>query len=160
MRKDLFIDNNIASKFSNPQDKEYIKLTEWLIKFNPEDEENNNKYAHLVVSKKLLGEYNRSAQGATSDTAIPVIISKLQIEGRLTIVTNQQIKDFKAANYSKTTERKLRSNKEDREHIPLVLLSDRKYGLSNDDNFIYDLLNFPGFTVLIEKRPENLPYSK
>lgn len=30
MKKDIFIDNNIASKFSNPLDPEYKKLIKWL----------------------------------------------------------------------------------------------------------------------------------
>jgi hypothetical protein len=38
------------------------------------------------------------------------------------------------------------------------LLSDRKFALSYDDNFIYDLINFSGFTVLVKKRPEEIPY--
>ena len=95
---------------------------------------------------------------AVSDTAIPTIIDKLIREGRLITVSNQQIKDFKSTHYSRRVARNLRSNKEDREHIPLVLLSDRKFALSYDDNFIYDLENFAGFTVRVEKRPEDLPY--
>ena len=37
MKKDIFIDNNIASKFSNPQDPEYIKLTQWLMYFDSKE---------------------------------------------------------------------------------------------------------------------------
>jgi hypothetical protein len=158
MKKDLFIDNNIAKNFSNPQDEEYIKLTKWLIKFNSSDIGNKDNYAHLVVSKKLLVEYYRTSMGATSDTAIPIIIEKMQREGRLILISNQQIKDFKSAHYSSRVERTLRSNNEDREHIPLVLLSDRKFALLRDDNFKYDLEHFAGFTVRVEKRPEDLPY--
>jgi hypothetical protein len=158
MRKDIFIDNNIASKFSNPQDKEYIKLTEWLMFYDQNDIDNKDNYAHLVVSKKLLVEYSRSALNAKSDTSIPSIIDKLLRENRLTIVSNQQIKDFQAVHYTKAVLGKLRSNNEDREHLPLVLLSDRKFALSYDDNFIYDLINFSGFTVLVKKRPEEIPY--
>jgi hypothetical protein len=95
---------------------------------------------------------------AVSDTAIPTIIDKLVREGRLITVSNQQIKDFKSTHYSRRVVRNLRSNKEDREHIPLVLLSDRKFALSYDDNFIYDLEHFAGFIVRVEKRPEDLPY--
>ncbi len=158
MKKDLFIDNNIAKNFSNPQDEEYIKLTKWLINFDSSDIENKDNYAHLVVSQKLLVEYLRTSMSATSDTAIPIIIEKMQREGRLILISNQQIKDFKSNHYSRRVERNLRSNNEDREHIPLVLLSDRKFALSYDDNFIYDLENFAGFTVRVEKRPEDLPY--
>ncbi len=158
MIKDIFIDNNIASKFSNPQDKEYIKLTKWLMFFDQKDALNKHNYAHLVVSKKLLEEYNRSALNAKSNTSIPIIIDKLSREGRLIIVSNKQIKDFQALYFTKSVVNKLRCNTEDREHIPLVLLSDRKFGLSLDINFIYDLVNFSGFNVLIRKRPEELPY--
>jgi hypothetical protein len=159
MKKDIFIDNNIASKFSNPQDKEYIKLTKWLVCYDQSDSKNRDNCAHLVVSKKLLVEYCRSALNATSDTSIPSIVDKLLRENRLIIIKNEEIKAFKTAHYSKTILRKLRCNIEDREHLPLVFLSDRKYALSNDDNFVYDLLNFPGFKALAKKRPEEIPYT-
>jgi len=158
MRKDIFIDNNIASKFSNPQDKEYIKLTEWLMFYDQNDSLNKDNYAHLVVSKKLLVEYSRSSLNAISDTSIPSIVDKLLREDRLIVVSNQQIKDFQTIHYSKAVLRKLRSNNEDREHLPLVLLSDRKFALSYDDNFIYDLLNFAGFIVVVKKRPEEIQF--
>ncbi|WP_395061914.1 hypothetical protein [Flavobacterium sp.] len=158
MKKDIFIDNNIASKFTNPQDKEYIKLTKWLLNYEIKDNSKKDDFAHLVVSKKLLGEYLRSSIGAFSDTSIPIIINKLLSEGRLINVTNQKIKDFKQIHYTKSIEKKLLSNNEDREHIPLVLLSERKFALSYDDNFIKDIKIFPKFKVTAEKRPENLPY--
>ncbi len=158
MKKDIFIDNNIASRFSNPLDKEYVNLIEWLLFYDSKDIVNKDNYAHLIVSKKLLVEYNRSAFNAKSDTSIPVIINKLLSEGRLILVNNQQIKDFQKIHYSKAVLKKLRSNQEDREHLPLVFLSDRKFALSYDDNFSYDLLNFSGFTVLVKKRPEDIPY--
>jgi hypothetical protein len=160
MKKDIFIDNNIASKFSNPQDEEYKTLTRWLLKFDQEDSENKDNYAHLVVSNKLIGEYIRSNQDANSNTNIMAIINKLTKEDRLLRVSNDEIRQFKKSHYTKARIKKLRCNNEDREHIPVVLLSDRKYALSIDDNFLHDLLNFPGFAVRAAKRPEQLPYSK
>jgi hypothetical protein len=160
MKKDIFIDNNIASKFSNPQDVEYRKLTQWLLKFDGTNIENKDNYAHLVVSKKLLVEYYRSAMNASSNTSIPVIIDRLTREDRLNNISNQDIKDFKTAHFTKTVQRQLRCNDEDKEHIPLVLLSDRKYALTLDNNFKYDLENFSGFTVRVEKQPKNLAYDK
>ncbi len=159
MKKDIFIDNNIASKFSNPQDKEYIELTKWLLNYDLKDAKNKNNYAHLVVSNKLLKEYFDSAKNANSNTSIPMIIGILQSQGRLIIVKNQEIKDFKVTYFSKKIIRHLRCNSKDREHLPVVLLSDRKYALTYDDDFSYDLLNFPGFNVKVKKRPEDLPYS-
>jgi hypothetical protein len=160
MKKDIFIDNNIASKFSNPQDKEYIKLTKWLLTYDFNDAENKNNYAHLVVSKKLLVEYIRSNQNSFGGTSIPSIVAELQKQGRLTFKSNEEIKDFKEKYFTKTVEKKLKSNNEDREHIPVVLLSDRKFALSLDENFIYDLLNFKGHTVTVKKKPQDLNYEE
>lgn len=154
--KDIFIDNNIAKNFANPLDVEYKKLIQWLFKFDG-DLENS---AHLAVSKKLVAEYSRTSASAYSLTNITVIISKLQIEGRLLMITNQQIKEFKRKYFARRIIRMLTCNREDRDHIPVVLLSHRKYALSRDDKFINDLVNFPGFTVLAEKRPQDLPYDQ
>ena len=114
----------------------------------------------LVVSDKLLREYIASCQGAYGATSIPTIIGKLTREGRLTKITNADIKGFQNIYFTKTVERNLRSNQEDRNHIPVVLLSERKFALTNDRNFTFDLEHFPGFRVLVSSRPENLPYDK
>lgn len=156
MLKDIFIDNNIAKNFSNPLDLEYKKLIRWLIKDNRQNPSNNG---YLVVSPKLIAEYQRTARNSFSPTNIVIIIDRLTREGRLIKISNQAIKDFKQKYFTKKVVRKLMCNHEDREHIPVVLLSHRKYALSLDDKLIYDLRNFPGFTVLAEKRPEDLPYA-
>ena len=54
--------------------------------------------------------------------------------------------------------KRLLSNNKDRNHIPAVLLSDRKMTLSEDDNFLHDLYEFSGFEPITAKRPENLNY--
>ena len=153
--KDIFIDTNVVKNFTNPLDPEYKKLISWLKEYNPFNLANN---AVLVVSKKLLGEYYRSARFAHTDTSIPVIIDQLTREGRRNLITNMQIYSFKNQNFTKSIKRKLRSNKKDWNYIPLVLLSYRKYALSIDDNFIYDIKHFPGFQVKAAKRPEAIPY--
>ncbi|MBN2589770.1 MAG: hypothetical protein JXA96_07900 [Sedimentisphaerales bacterium] len=157
LKKDIFIDNNIAKNFSNPLDLEYKKLIRWLI---TNDSHRKEDCAYLVVSNKLIVEYQRTTHDAASKTNIAAIINILTREGRLVKVSNQEIKEFKIEYFTKRIEKNLTCNHEDREHIPVVLLSDRKYALSLDDKFINDLRNFPGFTVLIEKRPEDLPYER
>ncbi len=157
LKKDIFIDNNIAKNFSNPLDPEYKKLIKWLMTC---DDKNPMQNAYLMLSQKLLIEYGRSARDASSSTNIAVIIDKLISQGRYTKISNQQIKDFKQDYFSKKVIRRLTCNKADREHIPVVLLSDRKYALSLDNAFIHDLRNFPGFVVLVAKRPQDLPYQK
>lgn len=155
MVKDIFIDNNVAKNFANPLDPEYKKLIEWLMRF---DGNNLPINAHLVVSQKLLVEYISSAGAAYSATNITVIINKLTREGRLVKIGSQVIKDFQRAHFTSKVIRSFKCNRKDRDHIPLVLLSYRKYALSLDQNFSRDLINFPGFVVRVESRPENLPY--
>ena len=77
MLKDIFIDNNIAKNFGNPQDPEYKKLQKWLM-----DNETEPK-SYLVVSNKLLAEYYRSVGQSYYQNSIPSIIDKLTREGRL-----------------------------------------------------------------------------
>lgn len=157
MKKDLFIDNNIAKNFANPMDAEYKKLIRWLMKNDPINSAVN---AYLVVSNKLLAEYNRSVSFSSSASSIPIIIEQLTREGRLIKINNADIKEFQRRYFSKKVLRDLRSNREDHDHIPVVLLSDRKYALSLDKDFIYDLVHFPGFHATVEKRPEKLPYEE
>ncbi len=70
--------------------------------------------------------------------SIPTIIGKLTRERRLTKITNADIKGFQNKYFTKTVERTLRSNQENRNHIPVVLLSERKFALTNDRNFTFD----------------------
>lgn len=158
MKKDIFIDNNIASRFKNPADPEYIKLRDWLVLYREIKENEEDTNAHLVVSNKLLNEYSRSNQNIKDGQNIILIIARLQRQGRLIKIDNQAIKDFQQEHFTKKIQKKLSCNEEDREHIPIVLLSNRKYALSIDDAFVTDLLNFPGFKALACKRPEEMPY--
>ncbi|CAN5485934.1 hypothetical protein BH10BAC5_BH10BAC5_24940 [soil metagenome] len=153
--KDLFIDNTIASKFGNPMDQEYKKLITWLIEFDPKK---RDKCASLMISKKIIKEYSASTINATSVTNIMVIVNQMIAEDRGTQISNDEIKKFKMNNYSKKIRRQLRSNKKDWNHIPLVLLSKRKFALTYDKNFEYDLIHFPGYCVNVQKRPELLNY--
>ena len=70
------------------------------------------------------------------------------------------IKEFKRRHFTRAVVRRLTCNKEDRDHIPVVLLSHRKYALSIDDDFVNDFRSFPGFTVLAARRPEQIPYDQ
>ena len=158
MKHDIFIDNNIACKFSNPADSEYKELIRWLMDNHKIADGKEDDRAYLVVSHKILAEYYRSCRNDAGKTSIPMIISQLTKDGRLELFSNEEINGFKSQYFTKAIEKKLRSNNEDREHIPPVLMSDRKYALTYDDNFTYDLEHFPGFTVIVQKRPENIPY--
>ena len=157
MKKDIFIDNNIASRyFSNPVDAEHSKLVDWLRTFN-EDEETD---AYLLISPYLMREYHESNRNATSTTNIVQIIGDLTKQERLVNFTKKEIEAFQSQHYSKKVMKRLLSNNKDRNHIPVVLLSDRKMALSEDDNFLHDLYEFSGFEPVTAKRPENLDYKE
>jgi hypothetical protein len=121
---------------------------------------NMYKNAHLVVSNKLLNEYMRTMGNATLGNNIIRIIDNLTKQGRLIKISNEQIKEFQREHFTNKVKKRLVSNKEDREHIPVVLLSDRKYALTLDEKFTADLVKFPSFTVTIGKKPSDIPYDK
>ena len=154
MKKDIFIDNNIASKyFSTPVDEEYKNLIEWLSTFNKDEYD-----AYLVISPFLLREYNESNRNARSETNILNIIIQLTKQDRLVNFNKKQIEAFQTKHFSNKILKKLLSNAQDRNHIPAVLLSDRKMALSEDNNFLSDLNEFSDFETFTSKRPESLNY--
>jgi hypothetical protein len=144
MRKDVFVDNNVAKDFCNPPDPCYKEFIKWLY-----DE------GHLAVSNKILAEYVSSTGASSSPTNMVVIVARLTRDGRLIKFTQQQLDGFK---FSKSEERNLRSNRKDHSHLKVVLLSDRKFAVSLDDNFRYDVNNFPGHRAIACKRPDELAY--
>ncbi|MBE0680375.1 MAG: hypothetical protein IH589_00545 [Anaerolineales bacterium] len=153
--KDIFIDNNVAKNFINPLDLEYKKLVSWLMHC---DEVRKSDNAHLVISKKIIVEYHRTCGSSMSDNSIVAIIDMCTRQGRLNRITNDQIKDFRTTYLTKKNCRKLKSNWQDHDHIPVVMLSKRKYAISIDDKFVQDVNLFPGFKAIAVKRPEDLKY--
>lgn len=155
MMKDIFIDNNIAKSFANPADPEYIKLIIWLLDYSA----NPNQDAYLVVSVKLLEEYAGTVGLCKDAQNIYLIVDKLTSQGRLIRKSNKEIRDFRNRYYTKRISNRLKCSTNDRDyHIPTVLLSSRRYALSIDNDFVNDLLSFPGFTVTVAKRPQHINY--
>ncbi len=152
--KDLFIDNNIAKNFANPVDPNYKELINWLSLYNKDSKDN----AFLVVSNKLLEEYLDSSRNCSKPSSIPMIIAKLNREGRLNKFSNSDIQQFHETYFTKSVIRRLLSNKKDHSHLAIVLMSERRFALTIDDNFYRDLLSFKKFKVVVEKRPERLNY--
>lgn len=155
MIKDIFIDDNIAKNFTNPADPEYINLISWLLEYNA----NPNQDAYLVVSVKLLEEYDGTVGLCKYAQNICVIVNTLLSQDRLIKKENKEIREFRNKYYTKHICNRLRCSKNDRDyHIPTVLLSNRRYALSIDDDFVNDLSSFPGFTVTVAKRPQHINY--
>jgi hypothetical protein len=153
--KDIFIDNDVATKhFSNPIDEDYKKLIDWLKTFN-NDVEND---AHLVLSSFLHREYIESNRNPNSQTNIVAIINEMVINDRINRVKNQDIKSFQTEHFTKKVLKNMTSNAKDRNHIPAVLLSNRKMALSEDSRFLNDLIQIKGFKPKVAFRPENIDY--
>lgn len=160
MKRDIFIDTNIASNFANPADPNYKELIAWLNDNHDIAEGQEDDRAYLVVSTKLLEEYCRSFRGSFLTNAMPMIVNRLTIDGRLVNISNAEIREFKNAEFVPRIVRHMQSNAEDREHIPVVLLSERKYALTNDGGFTHDLGLFPRYGATVSDRPEQIPYKE
>lgn len=130
-KKDIFIDNNIAKNFTNPADTAYKDLIQWL-----------KEYGYLCVSSGILTEYHRSNIGNFGNSAITTIIDILIRKNRLINIKNNQIKEYQNSKVYRQKENQLQSNREDREHIAVVMLSDRKKALTLDKKFEEDLSLF------------------
>lgn len=132
--KDIVIDATAIRLFGVAKDIEFIKFFSWL--------QNDGV---LTVSSYLIKDYN----GFRSHY-IAALLSHLINSGRFNKIPTKTIKSFKDHHY------RYRCN--DRFHVRLVMLSDRRLALSNDDNFIYDVNNFPGMRSTAARRPSQLPY--
>lgn len=144
MPKDIFVDTTVAKTFCNPVDQHYKDFIKWLL-----------REGCLVVTNKILGEYVGASGASPSETNIVVIIAQLTRDGRLLKFTKQQLDEFR---FTTRTERRLRCNRKDHPHVKAVLLSERKLAVSLDDNFRYDVNNFPGYRAVARRRPEELDY--
>ena len=159
--KDIFIDNNIAKNFGNPMDEEYKKLIRWLQNFDETEDPNREDCAFLLLSEKLRGEYIDSSRNSVEATGIQAIITLLNSQDRIHRITNKQIKEFQQTHFTKKleTELDLKHLGKDRNHVPVVLLSNRKYAIAIDKKFRYALINFPKFKATVVSRPQDLNYA-
>ena len=161
MKKDIFIDTNIAKNFANPMDKSYKQLVEWLAKYDNRLANNDaDDAAFLVLSHKLLKEYIDGNKNAYAATNIVALVDKLTRENRLHRFNKQQIIAFKQAHYSKSFLKKFNKLDKDLDHIPIICLSDRQFALTNDTLLTTALQQITGFSPTISNRPEKLPYNK
>ena len=142
--QDVLVDNNIAKNFCNPLDRHYKDFVAWLFDAGV-----------LVVTQQLMKEYYATAGHSHSETSITVIVDRLTRTGRLVRFTNATLRDFR---FPASVRRKLRSNREDHSNIKAVMLSTRKYAISNDANFRHDVNTYPGHSALAVRRPQDLPY--
>jgi hypothetical protein len=142
--KDVFVDTNLAKNFCNPVDPELKEFIRWLF-----------YQGALVVSNKIIAEYDDSCRGATSRSSILVIIAHQTRKNRLAKISNAQLK---AVPFSKAELRVIRCNRKDHHHLKAVLLSRRKMALTGDKDFTYDVKNLPCIRGFAARRPQDLPY--
>ncbi len=161
MKKDIFIDTNIAKNFTNPLDAAYKDLVQWLATYDKREETNDSdNAAFLVISHKLLVEYISSSQHSAAATNIAVLVDKLTRENRLNRFEKVDILAFQRVHFTKSFLNKFAKIKKDLDHIPIILLSDRQIALTNDVGLTTALLHIAGFTPKIADRPEYLPYAE
>jgi hypothetical protein len=144
MSKDLLVDNCIAKNFCNPLDDHYKTFIRWLF-----------EEGELVVTQSLLRDYYASTAASPSPTNIVIIVAKLTADGRLCRFTKQDLDYFQIP---KRITRCLRSNRKDWDNIKAVMLSTRKFAISLDNGFVFDVNNYPGYSARAERRPQDLPY--
>lgn len=143
--KDLLVDNTVAKNFCNSLDPHYKAFIQWLL-----------LHGVSVITQRLIVEYVASCGGSPSNTSIPTIIDHLQRAGRLTHFNSRQLN---ALRFPRRVARLLRSNRNDHGSIKAVMLSHRKYALSRDERFCYDVNYYPGCRARAETRSEDLPYA-
>lgn len=141
---DLFVDADRSKYFGRPVDPGYKRLIEWL-----------RSDGHLVVCASLIREYEDAVRGSTSPTTLVALVSHLQRDGRLKRFDRRALDAFRIR---KHVGKRLRSGMKDRDHLKIVLLSDRKLGVSGDGNFRHDVNNFPGYSAVVRRHPSEVPY--
>ena len=120
MKKDLFVDNNVAKNFTNPADPEYQKLMAWLF-----------REGHLVITPKLMAEYHASNQGNFGQSII-TIVNQLTISGRLVKISTEEMK---AVKFPKRLDKECLKLNKDYWHLKAILLSNRKIAIIIDKAF-------------------------
>ncbi|MGC4034900.1 MAG: hypothetical protein QM764_02990 [Chitinophagaceae bacterium] len=155
--KDLFIDANIANKFADPPDEDYKNLTDWLWNFNPNNLPDN---ARLVVCQKLINDYFDGNRHCAKPSSIVVLYDKMLREGRIDKIKKDQIEQFQAKYFNWKSIRCKTAGSSDPCLIPLIFLSVRKLGLSEDIDLIYDIQNLPKWKnkATIKDHPSQLTY--
>ena len=144
MTKDILVDNCIAKNFCNPASQEYKDFIKWL-----RDE------GTLVVTNRLIADYNRATAQSGSPSNICYLVALLQSKGRLLAYSKTQLATLE---FPKRVTKRLRSNKDDWDQVKAVVLSPRKYAITLDANFAKDVNSFPGVTARAELRPSKIPY--
>jgi hypothetical protein len=157
MKKDIFIDANVACKFASTKDPEILKLINWLLKC---EEGKTSENAYLMASPKLRKEYLGGASNCHRATSISVIYITMHEEHRLNMISNAQIESFRQLHIPGKKWDNLRCNTEDKYHFPVVFLSDRKFVITEDKTFASELRNFPKFGQYVKcsHTPKDIPY--
>ena len=141
---DLFVDNDRSAHFSRPVDPAYKQLIRWL-----------RSDGYLVVCQSLIREYHDAVRGSTAPTTLPTLVNHLLSCGRLKRFGKRELEGFRI---SKHVARKLQSGMKDRDHLKIILLSDRKLGISGDGKFRRDLNGYPGYSAIVRRHPSEVPY--
>lgn len=136
--KDIVVDTSTIIFLGNQSTPDFIKFFKWL-----------RKEGALAVSTYLLKEY--SGIGSSEIAALLETLKHSQ-PSRYNNIPKREIDTFNDRHFKYTCHMK------DRCHVKLVMLSFRKLALSQEDNFINDVNEFPRHRALASKNPEHIPY--
>ncbi len=121
LRKDMVVDANVMGLYDNPDDPIFRRLFKWIYNTGV-----------LTVSQKLKTEYGR-----INKPHIMILLSRLNLEGRLNTISKSQLSAFTADEHFKYT-----CNYEDIVHAHTVFLSHRKRCITFDKKFRDDINRF------------------
>jgi len=133
MYKDILIDNDAAMNFINPMNEHYKEFYKWLF-----------AEGSLAVCNKLIQQYETSLRNAVTDgtdSNVVVILEKQRRDNRLNKISNDCLKKFII---KKHRLKKLKA-KNDLPIFKTVLLSDRKYAITEDKKLMNDINRYPSY---------------
>lgn len=142
--KDIVLDSMIALSLCTPIKPGYNELAVWL------RDEGVIRYCNY-----LLNEYSRCCATSPSTTSIIYLIELQNRKGISGKISNDQIK---ALRFSPKQLRGMKSHKKDHPILKTVLLSNRKVLISQEENLIYDLVNYPGVNCVCGTEIDQIDY--
>ncbi len=147
MKKDIFIDATLASKFVSTKDPLLIELINWL----DDNTQKGDDIHYLLATDYIRKEYYDGNQNCSQYYCMGMIYSRLQQQERLNLKTKKEIEAFQKKYFTKkiwnkhlTCKTNCKGEKSnDPEHIASILMSDRKIAIIEEDAFRTDLVTFP-----------------
>ncbi len=136
MDRDIVVDTNVIRLYGTALDPAFRQFFTWLF-----------RRGVLAYSQKLLGEYGR-----LRSNEVAALINHLMTGRRLQKYDRQVIENINDRHF------RYRSNHADRWHVRLVMCTNRRLCLSQDQRLVSDVNRFPRFKSKAAVHPNQLKY--